>query len=46
MSLPSALSRAARAVTANVGEGFTRWTRLETVRLTDTLEVGTGRGAF
>src|SRR6201984_265406 len=26
-SLPSALSRAARAVTARVGEGLTRWTR-------------------
>src|SRR6185312_13083347 len=33
-SWPSAFRRAARAVTASVGEGLTRWTRLETVRLT------------
>ena len=29
-SLPSAFRRAARAVTASVGEGLTRWTRRET----------------
>lgn len=29
MSLPSAFSFAARAVTASVGEGLTRWTRRE-----------------
>ena len=33
-SLPSALRRAARAVTASVGEGLTRWTRRETDRVT------------
>src|ERR1700738_997327 len=33
-SLPSALRRAARAVTASVGEGLTRWTRRETGRVT------------
>src|SRR5579883_635244 len=31
-SLPSALRRAARAVTASVGEGLARWTRRETDR--------------
>jgi hypothetical protein len=30
MSLPSALQFAARAVTARVGDGLTRWTRRET----------------
>src|SRR5215469_13162656 len=34
-SLPCALRRAARAVTARVGEGLTRWTRRETGRVTD-----------
>ena len=34
-SLPSALRRAARAVTASVGEGLTRWTRRETGRVTE-----------
>src|SRR5580700_10660588 len=34
-SLPWALRRAARAVTARVGEGLTRWTRRETERATD-----------
>src|SRR3984957_6040030 len=33
-SLPSALSRAARAVTASVGDGLTRWTRRATDELT------------
>ena len=32
MSLPSAFSRMASAVTASVGEGLTRWTRRETVK--------------
>ncbi|MBK7249388.1 MAG: excinuclease ABC subunit UvrB [Gammaproteobacteria bacterium] len=35
MSLPSALSFAARAVTARVGEGLTRWTRRETNEFTE-----------
>src|SRR6516164_929928 len=34
-SVPCALRRAARAVTARVGEGLTRWTRRETGRVTD-----------
>src|SRR5215472_2586037 len=34
-SLPCARRRAARAVTAMVGEGLTRWTRRETGRVTD-----------
>src|ERR1700751_1249649 len=33
-SLPSAFRRAARAVTASVGEGLTRWTRRERDRVT------------
>src|SRR5579875_1325399 len=39
-SLPSAFRRAARAVTASVGEGLTRWTRRETGRLTGFLKKG------
>src|SRR5215469_2191937 len=34
-SLPCALRRAARAVTASVGEGLTRWTRRETGKVTE-----------
>src|SRR6185436_1695119 len=46
-SLPSALSRAARAVTASVGEGLTRWTRRETDRVTYDLQMGgVGRRAI
>src|SRR3569833_3303694 len=33
-SLPSAFRRAARAVTANVGEGLKRWTRRERDKVT------------
>src|SRR4029453_2012583 len=39
-SLPSAFRRAARAVTASVGEGLTRWTRRETDRVTYDLQMG------
>src|ERR1044071_8344297 len=46
-SLPSGFRRAARAVTASIGEGLTRWTRRETARVTYDLQMGgVGRRAI
>src|SRR3954466_6192977 len=44
-SLPSALRRAARAVTASVGEGLTRWTRRERGRVTGNPVIALNRAA-